>query len=101
MSRLVPGLATISLALGLTLGVPSATAGTAPPVPPTPRGLPAAIEPLSGYVGQVSCQPTIRPGTAKLAHLLATTYRNYNATSWASTYACGTDGTRSEHYDGR
>jgi hypothetical protein len=33
--------------------------------------------------------------------LLARTYRNYAATSYATGYACGTDGTRSEHYDGR
>src|SRR5579875_1612324 len=33
--------------------------------------------------------------------VLATTYRSYGATDWASTYTCGTDGTRSEHYDGR
>ncbi len=49
----------------------------------------------------MTCQPKLRSGTAKLAHLLASTYRKYGATSWAATYACGTDGTRSEHYDGR
>jgi peptidoglycan hydrolase-like protein with peptidoglycan-binding domain len=70
-------------------------------VPATPTGLPTAIEPLTPYVEQVSCDPRLRSGTVKLARLLATTYRSYNATSWASTYSCGTDGNRSEHYDGR
>jgi putative peptidoglycan binding protein len=36
-----------------------------------------------------------------LATLLATTYSSYGATSWASAYACGTDGSQSEHYEGR
>jgi hypothetical protein len=71
------------------------------PKPPTPAGLPAAIEPLASYVEQTACQPTVRPGTAKLARLLVRTYANYAATAWSSTYACGTDGNRSEHYDGR
>jgi hypothetical protein len=73
----------------------------APRVPATPAGLPSAIEPYAPYVEQVACDPTNRPGTVRLARLLADTYRAYNATSWASTYACGTDGNRSEHYDGR
>jgi hypothetical protein len=98
--RLTPFLTTLLCAASVLIAVPTAASAT-PPVPHIPRGLPAAIEPLGGYVGQVTCQPTIRPGTAKLAKLLAYTYRNYNAGSWASTYACGTDGTRSEHYDGR
>jgi hypothetical protein len=84
------------LCLGLVVAAPSAAA-----TPPTPRGLPAAIEPLAPYVGQVACDPTSRPGTVKLAHLLASAYRSYHATSWNSTYACGTDGSQSEHYDGR
>jgi hypothetical protein len=98
--RFTPIATTLLLIAAVLLAVPSSAAATAP-APRIPRGLSAAIEPLGGYVAQVSCQPTIRPGTAKLARLLAYTYRNYNATSWASTYACGTDGTRSEHYDGR
>jgi hypothetical protein len=70
-------------------------------VPATPAGLPSAIEPFTPYVEQVACDPTARPGTVRLARLLADTYRSYHATSWNSTYACGTDGNRSEHYDGR
>ena len=56
------------------------------------------IEPLAPYVEQTSCQPGYRPGTAMLARLLVHTYPN---TSFGGAYACGTDGTRSEHYDGR
>ena len=84
---------------GGLLSAPAAQATT--PRPPTPAGLPKAIEPLATYVEQTACQPTVRPGTAKLAQLLASTYRAYSATAWSSTYACGTDGNRSEHYDGR
>lgn len=85
---------TVSLAVA-----PAANA--APPTPRVPAGLPKAIEPLGGYVADVTCQPVARRGTVKLARLLAATYRNYGATAWSTTYPCGTDGTRSEHYDGR
>jgi hypothetical protein len=71
------------------------------PVPRTPKRLPRAIEPLAGYVEDTSCDLRIRPGTRRLASLLARTYRSFQAADWASTYTCGTDGTRSEHYDGR
>src|SRR5690242_3572189 len=76
-------------------------AAAAPPTPHVPAALPAAIEPLGGYVEQTACQPAARPGTLKLAHLLASTYRDFDASSYNTGYACGTDGTRSEHYDGR
>jgi peptidoglycan hydrolase-like protein with peptidoglycan-binding domain len=76
-------------------------AGATVPHPSAPSGLTRTIEPLTDYVEQVSCDPHLRSGTVKFAHLLAATYTSYNATSWTSTYACGTDGNRSEHYDGR
>ena len=84
----------------LTL-MPAPPAAAATPRPPVPSSLPTGIEPPAAYVEQVSCDPKLRRGTAALARLLASTYRSYGATSWASTYACGTDGNRSEHYDGR
>jgi peptidoglycan hydrolase-like protein with peptidoglycan-binding domain len=99
--RLVASLLTTSLAATAFAFALAAPAAAATPALPVPAGLPAQIEPLAPYVEQVSCDPRLRPGTAKLARLLASTYRANNATSWASTYACGTDGTRSEHYDGR
>jgi peptidoglycan hydrolase-like protein with peptidoglycan-binding domain len=92
---------TLAFALFAALMWVSTEAHAAPAVPPTPSGLPVAIEPLAPYVEQVACDPHVRPGTARLARLLASTYRSYSASSWSSTYACGTDGDRSEHYDGR
>jgi peptidoglycan hydrolase-like protein with peptidoglycan-binding domain len=91
------------LALGVfaALLTRAGQAEAATPTPPSPAGLSRAIEPVTPYVEEVSCDPTRRPGTVRLARLLASTYRSYSATSWNSTYSCGTDGTRSEHYDGR
>jgi len=57
-----------------------------------------SIEPMAAYVEQTSCQPGYRAGTLALGRLLVATYPN---TSFGGAYACGTDGTRSEHYDGR
>jgi peptidoglycan hydrolase-like protein with peptidoglycan-binding domain len=73
-------------------------AAAATPVPGTPARLPAAIEPLAPYVEQTACSPATKHGTSLLAALLR---RTYSGTSTATVYACGTDGTRSEHYDGR
>jgi hypothetical protein len=90
----VPLVAVVSLAA-------AAPATAATPVVPSlrvPAGLPATIEPLTDYVGQTSCRPGYLPGTAVLGRLLTATYRN---TSVGGAYACGTDGSRSEHYDGR
>jgi hypothetical protein len=99
MFRLLPVLGSLLITVGFVAAAPVARAAV--PEPPTPAGLPVLIEPLAGYVGQVACEPTLRRGTGRLARLLATTYRSYGATSWMSTYGCGTNGSRSEHYDGR
>ena len=101
MFRLSAVVSTVALVAGLVVSTAPPAAAVAPPTPPIPAGLPTAIEPLGGYVEQVACQPAARRGTLRLARLLARTYRNYAATSYATGYACGTDGTRSEHYDGR
>ena len=82
----------------LFAGLAFATSAAATPAPHVPAGLPRAIEPLAPYVAQTACSPTTKPGTAKLARLLAATYRG---TSYNTVYACGTDGPVSEHYDGR
>jgi hypothetical protein len=66
--------------------------------PSTPKGLPSGIEDFATYVGQTSCQVGFRSGTRALARLLVATYPNTTA---GGEYACGTDGTISEHYDGR
>jgi hypothetical protein len=56
-----------------------------------------AIETMTGYVPQVSCQPGFRPGTSKLARLLVSTYPNTTAGDPRNCLA----GSASEHYDGR
>jgi hypothetical protein len=66
--------------------------------PRAPRAYSARIEDPTSYVGQTSCDPVVRRGTAKLAALLVHTYPG---TTWASAYRCGTDGSQSEHYEGR
>jgi hypothetical protein len=82
----------------LITGLTGLAASSFAVTPPTPRGLPAGIEPLADYVPQTSCDPTVKPGAAALGALLTATYRG---TTFASAYACGTDGTVSEHYEGR
>ena len=84
----------VTVGAGLTALGPSAAART----PKAPRHFSSTIEDLASYVGQTSCDPHIKRGTKALANLLTTTY---SGTSWMSTYACGTDGSQSEHYEGR
>lgn len=84
----------VLLVAGLELAASAGAART----PSAPAGLPTLIESLAPYVGQSSCDPTLKPGTARFEHLLLTTYPG---TSVASAYACGTDGPVSEHYAGR
>jgi hypothetical protein len=101
MRRLLPAvLAAVAATLTLAVVTGPADAATTP-VPSTPSGLPSAIEPMADYVGQASCDPHVWSGTKRLATLLARTYKSYGATSWMSAYACGTDGSQSEHYEGR
>jgi peptidoglycan hydrolase-like protein with peptidoglycan-binding domain len=89
-------------ALAAAVVVSSAVLALAGPasatVPTPPHALPTAIEPLATYVAQSSCDPTVKPGTRELASLLT---RTYPGTTWGSAYACGTDGSVSEHYEGR
>ena len=91
---LVAGLVAGALAL-------AAPSSAATPAPRTPAGLPSAIEGMADYVPQVACDQRTWPGTRALATYLVNTYKSTTPTTWASTYACGTDGTPSEHSDGR
>ncbi|MER7074050.1 FG-GAP-like repeat-containing protein [Terrabacter sp. NPDC000476] len=50
------------------------TAAVATTTPPEPVGAPAGIEPIAPYVPPTSCDPVVKPGTAKLAELLGSTY---------------------------
>jgi peptidoglycan hydrolase-like protein with peptidoglycan-binding domain len=86
-------------ALGPVAAAAHAAAVTAQDtVPATPANLPAGIEPLAEYVGQVSCDPVAKPGTLKLARLLTATY---SGTGYLIGHPCGTDPVASEHADGR
>jgi len=53
---------------------------------------------MPSYVAQTACDPHARPGTLALARLLK---RTYPTSSYSTVYNCGTDGSVSEHYDGR
>ncbi len=104
-SSALPRFGALIAALLVALPVLSAVSLTAAPVAQAavpslraPVGLPAAVEPLAAYVEQNSCHPGYLPGTLRLGRLLTATYPN---TSFGGAYACGTDGNRSEHYDGR
>lgn len=93
-------LATILIALVLAAGLLPATgspAMAAPSSPPIPTGLPTGIESLVRYTPAVSCKSVPRPGTAKLAQLLTSTYRG---TYTYITRACGPV-PNSEHLEGR
>jgi hypothetical protein len=96
-TRVVATLLTV-LALGASVGS-TVPAHAATPKPPVPSGLPAGIEPLSGYVPATSCDPTAKAGTVALGKLLTATYPG---TSYGISRTCGVDKLpTSEHYDGR
>lgn len=85
----------------LAAGTPSGSTTTPPvvPRPPTPAGLPTAVEPLQPYVSAVSCDPRDKLGVTALGDLLRATYPG---TSYGISRLCGTDPLRtSEHYEGR
>ena len=86
------------IAFSLLIAGSVLSVSTARAVPPTPRNLPAGIEALADYVAQSSCDPVAKPGSIALANLLRSAYPRTTA---ASAYACATDGTVSEHYEGR
>jgi hypothetical protein len=84
----------VTAVLAVVIAVPGPAAAS--PVPSTPAGLPSAIEPLAPYVGQISCSPVTKHGTALLAALLRATYVG---TTTGTVRAC--DSSTSEHHDGR
>jgi hypothetical protein len=92
--------ATVLTALTLAVGVGAGTPASAvTPTPAVPVSLPAAVEPLSGYVPATSCDPTAKPGAVALGQLLTTTYPG---TRYGISRTCGVDSLpTSEHYDGR
>lgn len=100
LTRPVRLAATLLTALTLTAGLAATTpASAATPTPTVPASLPAALEPLSGYVPATSCDPTAKPGAVALGKLLTTTYPG---TSYGITRTCGSDAlATTEHYEGR
>jgi peptidoglycan hydrolase-like protein with peptidoglycan-binding domain len=70
-----------------------------PAVPPVPGGLPAAIEPLSPYLPQRSCDYHAKPGVVAFADLLARTYPDSHRGRIVTT--CLRAGRTSEHAEGR
>lgn len=94
MRRLIPAVLT-SLALSAALVASASPSSAASPPSPRPA---AGIEAAAAYVPQVSCDTTVKPGTASFAALLTTTYPGTTA---GTVRDCLTDGASSEHYDGR
>jgi hypothetical protein len=66
-------------------------------VPKAHVAFPADIEQFAPYQPQTFCDPTVKPGTAALAHLLTSTYTGTAIVSLVRPCASDT----SEHYDGR
>jgi hypothetical protein len=93
--RRLAALLCLPLLAGMSLAIAPAAAARTPAVP---AHLPVVIESLAAYVAQTACIPTIQPGTAKLARLLV---RTYPGTTYGAVSSCGTNGTVSEHYEGR
>jgi hypothetical protein len=81
------------------LGVGSSQAAIGPSPVPVPKvAMPAAVEVFSPYLGQVSCDPTIKPGVQAFSDLvLATWGRGSNG---GMTRSCKVGG-ESEHKEGR
>lgn len=103
-SSLVALFAAIAALVGVIVGPTSAGAATREAavrvgVPAMPSHLPSDIESQwTPYVAQDSCDPAFKRGTKELIALLHRTYPDVYA---GGSYACGTDGSVSEHYEGR
>ena len=95
VSRAVTGIAVLTAAMVPSL---AAVPSTAAPVPPTPSGLPRAVEALQPYVGQIGCDPVAKPGARAFSALLLATYRD--TSTLGIVRDCGVGGP-SEHKEGR
>lgn len=83
-------------ALGATASAGEQAAAV--PVPVAPVAFATAPEAASRYQGQVSCDPTEKPGAVRLRALLRSTYGR--GTTAGITRACSVGG-RSDHKEGR
>jgi peptidoglycan hydrolase-like protein with peptidoglycan-binding domain len=88
------GLLPVVLA-GLLTTAPAAAAGPGEPTSPVPA--PEVVEGFSPYLGQVSCDPTPKPGTMALREMVLATYGGRDL---GIGRACGVGGA-SEHKEGR
>lgn len=96
LPRLLAAAAASVIVATLALAQPATAAA---PVPPTPSGLPSAVEGLAAYVGATSCDATAKPGSTALGSLLTSTYAG---TTYNVARPCGSDSlATTEHYDGR
>ena len=87
----------VALAVALLVGS-VATVRTGVDAAPVTPGFGLAIDPLAGYVGQTTCDPTAKPGTVALMNLLEATYPT--TSSMGIERDCAAGGT-SEHKEGR
>jgi len=91
-------LAVVAVIAGLAAPILPGTAdATVSSVPKAHVALPADIEEFAPYQPETFCDPTVKPGTAALAHLLTSTYTGSAIVSLVRPCASDT----SEHYDGR
>jgi uncharacterized protein with LGFP repeats len=88
------GLGVLASAAVLTASVALPSALAAPPTP----NLQSPVEALASYVGQSTCSPTEKPGSAALRTLVLATYRGTG--DYGIVRACTVGGT-SEHKEGR
>ena len=86
-----------ALVVALLLG-PAVTERTAAEAAPATPGFGPRIDPLAGYEGQTTCDPTSKPGTVALMNLLEATYPS--TSSLGIGRDCAVGGT-SEHKEGR
>ncbi len=91
--------AVVAVVLPLAVAVPSRAADSVEPVvvPAAPRAYSPLVDGFASYQGQSTCTPKAKPGAAKLASLLRTTYGSY---SIGISRSCSVGG-QSEHKEGR
>ncbi len=84
--------------MGVAAQAAEATLTAAAATVPPPGRAATGIEPMASYVADASCDVSTKPGTNQLAAALKATWPGTTA---GTARECGTDGSISEHYDGR
>ncbi|HEX3828634.1 MAG TPA: hypothetical protein VHV82_15320 [Sporichthyaceae bacterium] len=96
------GVLTAGMVISAGPGWAAAGNGLPTSVPSASVRLPAAVEDVSPYLPQVSCDPNPKPGVAAFEQMMLATFRR--GSSGGITRACdapGVAGGRSEHKEGR